>query len=99
MIPQQNSLAAMARRSHPFPYRTRKLSFSAPMVVGTRVPVRVGRCQAFPLGIIQMEEYPSLAEGIGLENRQAGHSARGFESLFLLHILFLFLLSRGGAVR
>ncbi len=36
----------MARRSHPFPYRTRKLSFSAPMVVGTRVPVRVGRCQA-----------------------------------------------------
>ena len=43
---KQNSLAAMARRSHPFPYRTRKLSFSAPMVVGTRVPVRVGRCQA-----------------------------------------------------
>ena len=36
----------MARRSHPFPYRTRKLSFSAPMVVGTRVPARVGRCQA-----------------------------------------------------
>ncbi len=36
----------MARRSHPFPYRTRKLRFSAPMVVGTQVPVRVGRCQA-----------------------------------------------------
>ena len=33
-----------------------------------------------------MEEYPSLAEGIGLENRQAGNTARGFESLFLLHI-------------
>ncbi|MGG1678375.1 hypothetical protein ACIFOT_21930, partial [Neobacillus sp. NRS-1170] len=26
--------------------RTRKLSFSAPMVVGARAPVRVGRCQA-----------------------------------------------------
>jgi len=24
----------MAKRSHPFPYRTRKLSSSAPMVVG-----------------------------------------------------------------
>jgi hypothetical protein len=24
---------AIAKRSHPFPYRTRKLSFSAPMVV------------------------------------------------------------------
>ena len=41
-----NSLVAIARRSHPFPYRTRKLSFFAPMVVGTQVPVRVGRCQA-----------------------------------------------------
>ena len=33
-----------------------------------------------------LEEYPSLAEGIGLENRQAGQTARGFESLFLLHL-------------
>ena len=28
------SLVAIAKRSHPFPYRTRKLSSSAPMVVG-----------------------------------------------------------------
>jgi hypothetical protein len=33
-----------------------------------------------------------LAEGIGLENRQAGHTARGFESLFLLHIFSVKLL-------
>ncbi len=36
-----------------------------------------------------MEEYPSLAEGIGLENRQAGQTARGFESLFLRHLKYL----------
>ena len=35
-----------------------------------------------------LEEYPSLAEGIGLENRQAGQTARGFESLFLLHYFY-----------
>ena len=35
-----HSLVMMAERSHPFPYRTRKLSSLAPMVV---VPVRVGR--------------------------------------------------------
>ena len=35
--------------------------------------------------IVELEEYPSLAEGIGLENRQAGQTARGFESLFLRH--------------
>ena len=33
-----------------------------------------------------MEEYPSPAEGIGLENRQVVRAARGFESLFLRHI-------------
>jgi hypothetical protein len=36
-----------------------------------------------------MEEYPSPAEGIGLENRQGCQSPRGFESLFLRHIYFI----------
>ena len=40
-----------------------------------------------------MENYPSLAEGNGLENRQAGKTVQGFESLILL-----FILSRDGAV-
>ena len=31
-----------------------------------------------------MENYPSLAEGNGLENRQVGKPARGFESHILL---------------
>ena len=35
-----------------------------------------------------MEEYPSPAEGIGLENRQGVKASRGFESLFLRHIKF-----------
>src|SRR5215207_2306252 len=34
---------AIARGSHPFPSRTRKLSLSAPMVLGERSPGRVGR--------------------------------------------------------
>ena len=32
-----------------------------------------------------MEDYPSLAEGNGLENRQASQIAREFESLILLY--------------
>jgi hypothetical protein len=32
-----------------------------------------------------LEEYPSLAEGVGLENREAPQGARGFESLLLRH--------------
>ena len=36
----------MAKRPHPFPFRTRKLSSSAPMVVGAHAPVRVGHCRA-----------------------------------------------------
>ena len=41
-----------------------------------------------------MEEYPSLVEGTGLENREVEKSAQGFESLFLRHLLT----SRGGAI-
>ena len=35
---------------------------------------------------IILEEYPSPAEGIGLENRQELNGSRGFESLFLRFI-------------
>ena len=38
-------LAVIATGSHPFPYRTRQLSPSAPMVVGPQGPSRVGRRQ------------------------------------------------------
>ena len=34
---------------------------------------------------IFMEEYPSLVEGTGLENREVVQAAQGFESLFLRH--------------
>ena len=37
-----------------------------------------------------MEEYPSLVEGTGLENREVVQAAQGFESLFLRH-LFLYI--------
>ncbi len=53
-----------------------------------------------------MEDYPSPAEGNGLENRQAGKTVQGFESLILLSFKFIpfsslqrkLQLSRGGAV-
>ena len=34
-----------------------------------------------------MENYPSLAEGNGLENRQVGKTTQEFESLILLFII------------
>ena len=34
----------------------------------------------------EMEEYPSLVEGTGLENRKVVWAAQGFESLFLRHL-------------
>src|SRR5437868_4333591 len=38
---------AIAAESHPFPFRTRKLSPPAPMVLGGRPPGRVGRRRIF----------------------------------------------------
>ena len=46
--------------------------------------------------LIQLEEYPSLVEGTGLENREVEKSAQGFESLFLRQ--FKILISRDRAV-
>ena len=43
----QQFLVVMAAGSHPFPFRTRKLSLPAPMVLGGNSPGRVGRCQIF----------------------------------------------------
>ena len=37
-----------------------------------------------------MEEYPSLVEGTGLENREVEQSAQGFESLFLRQFNFIY---------
>ena len=37
-----------------------------------------------------MEEYPSLVEGTGLENREVVQAAQGFESLFLRHFNLIF---------
>ncbi len=42
-----------------------------------------------------MEDYPSPAEGNGLENRQAGKTARGFESHILLVLPLAILYYRG----
>lgn len=33
------------------------------------------------------EDYPSLAEGVGLENRESGKPERGFESLIFRHFI------------
>ena len=48
-----------------------------------------------------MEEYPSPAEGIGLENRQGLNGPRGFESLLLRHLnlILALLLWRNTQVR
>ena len=60
-------------------------------------PFHGGITGSNPVGVIfLMEDYPSPAEGNGLENRQACQSVREFESPILLFEKIL--LSRGGAV-
>ena len=44
-------------------------------------------CYNFFVDRENMEEYPSLVEGTGLENREVEQSAQGFESLFLRHLI------------
>ena len=44
---QARNAVAIARRSHLFPYRTQKLSSLALMILGGRLPGKVGRCRLF----------------------------------------------------
>ena len=54
---QERSVVTMARRIHLFPSRTQKLSFLAPIVVGGKLPARIGRCHAiFNGGLAQLGE-------------------------------------------
>ena len=66
------------------PYQNLKLS-SVGQVVKTS-PFHGGNTGSNPVRIIFifLEDYPSPAEGNGLENRQAGKTVQGFESLILL---------------
>jgi hypothetical protein len=40
-------LVGITRRTHPFPYRTRKLSSLVPMILGWKRPGKVGPCQIY----------------------------------------------------
>ncbi len=73
------------------------MKYYGPLVKGLRhrLFTAVTRVR-IPYGLF-LEDYPSPAEGNGLENRQAGKTVRGFESHILLskayrhNIMFVFL--------
>ena len=62
----------MAKRSHPFPCRTRKLSSSAPMVVGGSPPVRVGRRQAISFRSSSVVELSAVNRSVASSNLACG---------------------------
>ena len=51
--PQAENPVTIARRSHLFPSRTQKLSSLAPMILGGKLPGKVGRCRFREKGTIQ----------------------------------------------
>ena len=72
-----NPLLSVKHSSGPLVKRLRHRPFTAV----TRVRIPYGSCASFIV-----EDYPSPAEGNGLENRQAGKTVQGFESLILLSL-------------
>ena len=57
-------MVAIARRIHLFSCRTQKLSFSAPRVVGGKLPARLGRCHAYYSGLAQLVEHLTVNQGV-----------------------------------
>ena len=67
---------AIAEGSHPFPFRTRKLSPPAPMVLGRRRPGRVGRCRISYWKAHCFGSGPSSRFGLVLQLRAGSRDAR-----------------------
>ena len=45
--PEQRIPVVITQRSHLFPYRTQKLSFGVPKILGWRRPGKIGRCRIY----------------------------------------------------
>src|SRR3954466_10115240 len=82
-------LAAIPKRSHPFPSRTRKLSFSGPMVLQGQPCGRVGRCRGFEgslervglllFSALGLSSLGRLSRFATLESCGSGHAASALE--------------------
>src|SRR5436190_3594450 len=73
-------LAAIPKRSHPFPSRTRKLSSSGPMVLQGQLCGRVGRCRGFegPLARVGLLLFrPREISALGRHSSRVGTVAMG----------------------
>ena len=76
-------LVVMAAGIHPFPFRTRKLSLPAPMVLGGRPPGRVGRRQNLSVNTPRLFRSPrDPAAVVGCFSCCAGNSLPKSRLLF-----------------
>ena len=50
----------MARRIHPFPSRTRKLSYAALKILGGKLPGKIGRCRHKYSSLAQLVEHAAV---------------------------------------
>ena len=66
---------AMAQRTHPYPYRTRKLSSVTLMILGWWRPGKVGSCRGFTLWFFQRVIYSWLAQSV--ERMTVNHDVAG----------------------
>ena len=87
----------MTQRTHPFPCRTRKLSFVVPKILGGRLPGKIGKRRHFSFFIVSFR-YSSIAQSVehaAVNRGVVGSSPTGgakssrdridMRSLFFLH--------------
>ena len=70
----------MARRIHPFPSRTRKLSYAALKILGGKLPGKIGRCRHKYSSLAQVVEHAAVNRRVARSSR-AGGARRAFSSV------------------
>ena len=71
----------MAQRSHPFPFRTRKLSSVAMMILGWRRPGKLIQCRHLYSSLAQSVEHSAVNRVVACSS-QAGGAKKSAKQLF-----------------
>ncbi len=90
---RQRQSVLMARRIHPFPSRTRKLSYAALKILGGKLPGKIGRCRHKYSSLAQLVEHAAVNRRVVGSSPTGGAKRKG-RGFFLCLFFSLSLLGR-----
>ena len=86
----------MARRIHPFPSRTRKLSYAALKILGGKLPGKIGRCRHKYSSLAQLVEHAAVNRRVVGSSPTGGARSRAPKQVLFFWLRTSLLLIKKG---